>query len=45
MMWWFLIFSCGAGAALWAGVAAYFRVRSHMKGPTSPETTKKSSVE
>jgi hypothetical protein len=30
-MWWFLIFACSAGAALWAGIAAYFRVRRHMK--------------
>ena len=31
MMWWFLIFAGGAGAALWAGIAAYLRVRRHMK--------------
>jgi hypothetical protein len=38
MMWWFLIFAGGAGAALWAGIAAYIRVRRHMKTSTSQET-------
>jgi hypothetical protein len=38
MMWWFLIFAGGAGAALWAGIAAYLRVRRHIKAPTAPET-------
>jgi putative exporter of polyketide antibiotics len=31
MMWWFIILSLSAGAALWAGVSAYLRVRRHMK--------------
>ncbi len=31
MMWWFLILAFGAGAALWAGIAMYLRVREHMK--------------
>jgi hypothetical protein len=30
MMWWFLILALGAGAALWAGIAMYLRVRGHM---------------
>jgi hypothetical protein len=37
MMWWFLIFACGAGAALWAGIAAYLRVRRHMKASVPQE--------
>jgi hypothetical protein len=45
MMWWFLIFACGAGAALWAGIAAYLRVRRNLKGSTTPEVAKKSGVE
>ncbi|MGO9647276.1 MAG: hypothetical protein ACLPOO_04405 [Terriglobales bacterium] len=45
MMWWFLIFACGAGAALWAGIAAYLRVRRHLKGSTTQEVAKKSGVE
>ena len=43
MSWWFLILACGAGAVLWASIAAYLRVRRHMKAPT-PEV-KKNSVE
>jgi len=31
MIWWFLIFAIGAGAVLWAGIAAYLRVTRHMK--------------
>jgi len=31
MIWWFLILALSAGAVLWAGIAAYFRVRRHMK--------------
>jgi hypothetical protein len=31
MIWWFLILALGAGAALWASIAVYIRVRSHMK--------------
>jgi hypothetical protein len=38
MMWWFLIFAGSAGAALWAGLAAYLRVRRHMKAPAVQET-------
>jgi len=33
MLWWFLILACSGGAALWAGMAAYFRVRRQMKTP------------
>jgi len=39
MMWWFLIFAVSAGAVLWAGIAAYLRVRRHMKPPDSAPTT------
>jgi ABC-type uncharacterized transport system permease subunit len=42
MMWWFLIFAGGAGAALWAGIAAYLRVRRHMKASAPQETAKQS---
>jgi len=31
MMWLFLILACSGGAVLWAGIAAYLRVRRHMK--------------
>jgi hypothetical protein len=31
MLWWFLILACSGGAVLWAGLAAYLRVRRHMK--------------
>ena len=31
MMWLFLILAFSGGAVLWAGVAAYLRVRRHMK--------------
>jgi hypothetical protein len=31
MIWWFLILAFGAGAALWASIAVYLRVRRHMK--------------
>jgi len=31
MIWWFLILALSAGAVLWAGIAAYLRVRRHMK--------------
>jgi len=31
MIWWFLILACSAGAVVWAGLAAYLRVRRHMK--------------
>jgi len=33
MIWWFLIFALGAAAVLWASIAAYLRVRRHMKAP------------
>jgi len=35
MLWWFLILACGAGAVLWAALAAYLRVRRHMKIPST----------
>jgi len=41
MLWWFLILACSAGAVLWAGIAAYLRVRRHMK---SAAETKKSAI-
>ena len=41
MLWWFLILGCSAGAAGWAALAAYLRVRRHMK---SPAATKQGSV-
>jgi hypothetical protein len=31
MIWWFLILALGAGAALWAGISVFLRVRGHMK--------------
>jgi hypothetical protein len=31
MMWLFLILACSGGAVLWAGIAAYLRVRRHLK--------------
>jgi hypothetical protein len=31
MMWLFLILACSGGAVLWAGIAAYLRVRRHIK--------------
>jgi len=34
MAWWFLIFAFSAGAVLWASIAAYLRVRRHMKTGT-----------
>ena len=42
MMWLFLILACSGGAVLWAGIAAYLRVRRHMK---SSVALKKSGVE
>lgn len=41
MLWWFLILACSAGAVLWAGIAAYLRVRRHMKGA---EAAKKGAI-
>jgi putative exporter of polyketide antibiotics len=35
MLWWFLILACGAGAVLWAGIAAYLRVRRHLKASSA----------
>lgn len=31
MIWLFLILAVSGGAVLWAGIAIYFRIRSHMK--------------
>jgi hypothetical protein len=31
MIWLFLILACGGGAVLWAWIAAYLRVRRHLK--------------
>jgi hypothetical protein len=44
MLWWFLILAGSGGAALWAGTAAYLRVRRQMKGPVAA-IAKKSEVE
>jgi len=30
MLWWFLILAFSAGAVIWAGIAAYLRVRRHI---------------
>jgi len=30
MLWWFLILAFSAGAVVWAGIAAYLRVRRHI---------------
>jgi hypothetical protein len=38
MLWWFLILACSAGAVLWAGIAAYLRVRRHMKGAAAKKS-------
>jgi hypothetical protein len=35
MIWWFLILALSGGAVLWAGIAAYLRVRRHLK-PSPP---------
>jgi len=35
MMWWFLILAFSAGAVLWAGIAAYLRVRRHLKASSA----------
>jgi ABC-type uncharacterized transport system permease subunit len=44
MMWWFLILAGSGGAALWAGISAYLRVRRQMRGPVAA-IAKKSEVE
>jgi hypothetical protein len=44
MLWWFLILAASGGAALWAGMAAYLRVRRQMKGPVAV-IAKKNEVE
>jgi len=31
MIWWFLILAFSSAAVLWAGIAAYLRVRRHLK--------------
>jgi hypothetical protein len=31
MLWLFLILACSGGAVLWASIAAYLRVRRHLK--------------
>jgi len=31
MIWLFVMLALGAGAALWAGISVYLRVRRHMK--------------
>jgi hypothetical protein len=38
MIWWFLILAFGAGAALWAGLSAYLRVKGHLSGATFSTT-------
>jgi len=44
MLWWFLILAGSGAAALWAGTAAYLRVRRQMKSPVAA-IAKKSEVE
>jgi hypothetical protein len=39
MLWLFTILAFCAGAAIWVAIAAYIRVRSHMKKTASKETT------
>jgi hypothetical protein len=43
MLWLFLILAFSGGAVLWAGMAAYLRVRRQMKGPVTA-IAKKSEV-
>jgi hypothetical protein len=33
MLWWFLILALSGAAVLWAGTAAYLRVRRQLKTP------------
>jgi amino acid permease len=39
MLWWFLILACSAGAVMWASMAAYLRVRRHMKNSAQHKKT------
>jgi uncharacterized membrane protein YdcZ (DUF606 family) len=41
MLWWFLILAFSGGAALWAGTAAYLRVRRQMKTPVAARGSSK----
>jgi len=43
MMWWFVILACSGGAVLWAGIAAYLRVRRHLS--SSAAAAKKNRAE
>jgi len=43
MLWWFLILAFSGGAVLWAGTAAYLRVRRQLKTPVA--IAKKRKVE
>jgi hypothetical protein len=39
MAWWFLILAFSGGAVLWAGIAAYLRVRRHLKASAALKKT------
>jgi hypothetical protein len=41
MIWWFVILAVSAGAVLWAAIAAYLRVRRHLKN-SGPAITRSS---
>jgi hypothetical protein len=38
MKWWYIISAFSAGAVLWAGLAAYLRVRRHLKQTAPTES-------
>jgi hypothetical protein len=37
MIWWFLILALSTGLVFWVGIAAYLRVRRHMKPDTASQ--------
>jgi len=43
MLWWFLILAFSGGAVLWAGTAAYLRVRRQMKTPVVARSKKRAA--
>jgi hypothetical protein len=47
MIWWFLIVAVAAGAALWAALSAYVKVRERLRKAENrpPETTREPEVE
>jgi hypothetical protein len=44
MIWWFIILALSAGAVLWAGISAYFRVKGHLTGATFSTTESTTDV-